>query len=131
MKLFTNLFIVTSLLAVACGPTKNDPLENYKHLNLSKEAQSAPQKVEYKLMTEIKEVPVTETKYVNVETKVPVIIEKPVYLATNAEVEQAKQISIDGSVYEVKSYSDAGLQKEEALIFIEGQEATYYLQTKV
>lgn len=148
MKLFTNLFILTSLFTVACGPTKNDPLENYKHLNLSKEAQSAPQKVDYKLVTQIKEVPVTETKYIKEEIKVPVVQEKAVYLVncpsdllkeSEGNYRQclenlkttAEQISIDGPVYEVKSYSDAGLQKEEALIFTEGQESTYYLETKV
>lgn len=131
MKLFTNLFIIASLLTVACGPTKNDPLENYKHLNLSKDAQSAPQKVKVVEVNSTTEVPVIVTEYVNTETKVPVIIEKPVPFATQADVEKFKQIFVEGPVYEVKSFSDVGLLKEEALIFIEGKTATYYLQTSI
>lgn len=147
MKMMTGLFIVGSLMTVACGPTKNNPLENYKHLNLSEQAQASTQKVKYELIKETKEIPVIKTEYVEVKTEVPVIQEKAVYIINCPETllkesednykaclenlkSTAEQISINGPVYEVKTYSDAQLQKQEAMIFTEGQESTYYISAK-
>ncbi len=146
MKTITSLLIVGSLMTVACGPTKNNPLENYKHLNLSENAQNAGQNVKY-LSVKGDDVVLKTTEYVEVKTEVPVIQEKAVYIVDCPESllkenegsykacrdslkVTADQISIDGPVYEIKTYSDVKLQKQEALIFTEGQESTYYISAK-
>lgn len=148
MKFIVVIFSIMSLLTVACGPTKNNPLENYKHLNLSAEAQSAPQRVEYQLVTETKEVPVIQERVVEVEVERPVIQQQAVYimncptalLQENAGnyrqclenlVKTSEQVSVNGIPYEVKTYSNAGLTNEEALIFTEGVESSYYINAKV
>jgi hypothetical protein len=147
MKIVISLITVLSLLT-ACGPTKNNPLENYKNLNLSAEAQSAPQKVDYKLVTETKEIPVIQEKIVEVTVERPVIQQQAVYIMNCPAsllqenegnyrqclenlVKTSQQISVDGIPYEVKTYSDAGLLKEEAMIFTEGVESSYYINAKV
>ncbi len=147
MKLVISLIAVLSLIT-ACGPTKNNPLENYKQLNLSAEAQSAPQKVEYQLVTETKEIPVIQEKIVEVTVERPVEIQKAIYIFNCPEsllqenegnyrqclenlVKTSQQLSIDGIPYEVKTYSDSALLKEEAMIFTEGVESSYYINAKV
>ncbi len=147
MKIVITLITVLSLLT-ACGPTKNNPLENYKQLNLSAEAQSAPQKVEYQLVTETKEIPVIQEKIVEVTVERPVEIQKAIYIFNCPEsllqenegnyrqclenlVKTSQEIAVDGIPYEVKTYSDAGLLKEEAMIFTEGVESSYYINAKV
>ena len=99
-------------------------------------------------MKEKEEVAVVKEKIVNTETKVAVIQEKPVYIINCPETllkenegnyrqclenlkKTAEQLSVDCSPYEIKSYSDSKLQKEEAMIFTQGQESTYYINAKV
>jgi hypothetical protein len=146
MKLFTNLFILTSLLAIACGPTKNDPLQKYKHLNLTKDTPSTTQKVEFKYqpqyikgdtITKYVGVPVTTTVsnqvLVYVNNCPPEIINEGETPADCAKrlTEYVPQISLDGPVFEVKAYSDEQMLQEASVIFKEGQETTYYVVGKV
>ncbi len=148
MKLMISLFTILSLMTVACGPTKNNPLENYKHLNLTSEAQTAPQRVDYQLVTETKEIPVIQEKIVEVQVDRPVIQQQAVYIMNCPPallqenegnyrqclenlVKTAEQVSVDGTPYQVKTYSDAGLLHEEAMIFTEGVESSYYINAKI
>lgn len=146
MKLVTNLFIVSSLFVVACGPTKNDPLQKYKHLNLAKDQPTTSQKVVYKYQDkyikgdkEIVYVPVPVATPVNNQVLVYVnncpegIAKEGESLSDCAKrlTDYTPQISLNGPVFEVKAYSDQNLQNEATVIFKEGQETSYFLVAKI
>lgn len=149
MKTKNALLLTIGLAAAlsACGPSKNDPLEKYKGLNLSSEAQSAPEKVVYKYQDK----PVKGDKEI---VYVPIYVEKAVekqvavYINNCPQADaqkdsdlfkkcqerlmaKTKLISIDGAVYEIKSYEDPAFSKEASLIFKEDEEKTYYIQAKI
>ncbi len=128
VSLMYTLFILVGLQLVACGPTKQDPLEDYKSLELSENPQPQ-EKVVYQYVD--KEVSgAVVNNYVPVATEVGVTVEKVVtfYMQDQQVVEE---ITISDYPILVSTTNDKVKRTNNFLYFFEESESTSCIEVKI
>ena len=120
--------ILAGLQAIACGPTKQDPLEDYRGLQLSSTPQPQ-QKISFEYVE--KQVPGPEiNNYVPVTTERAVTVEKLVIVPEQLQP-VVSEITVSEYPILISTTNDKVNRTNNMVFFFEGIESTSCIQVKI